>query len=301
MNDYVAIKSSHIVIIGLGLMGGSLALALRGKCQKIEAVDPDENVVTYAQQNGIVDFASTKFYEEISLNDIIILAASVKTILTLLDHLTEYHHGTPVVLDLGSTKAEIVSKMNELPERFDPIGGHPMCGKEKSSIFHADANLFQGAIFALTPLQRTSDRACSLAEQLVMAVGANPLWIEADTHDRWVAATSHVPYLISNALVYVTPTDATPLIGPGFRSSTRLAGSSIQMMGDILETNRLNVLTSLRRFQEHLKVLEDLLDSTNYDLLTQTLESGAQRYYSSMIIDQDAENKDLNLEHRINE
>jgi len=301
MSDFKSIESSQIVIIGLGLMGGSLALALHGKCQKIEAIDPNENVIEYARQNGIVDFVSTKFYEEISLSDMIILATPVKTILTLLDHLTNCHHGTPVVLDLGSTKVEIVSKMNALPERFDPIGGHPMCGREKSSVFHAEANLFQGATFALTPLQRTSERACSLAEQLVLTVGANPLWIDADTHDRWVAATSHLPYLISNALAYVTPTEATPLIGPGFRSSARLAGSSIQMMGDILETNRLNILAGLRRFQVHLKVLEDLLASTDYGLLTQMLESGAQRYYSSMLVDRDAENQDKNLEYRINE
>ena len=289
MNNHESIRSLRIVIFGLGLMGGSLALALRGRCKKIEAIDPNENVIIYARQNRIVDYASTIVYKEISQCDLIILAAPVKTILTILEQLPDHHKGTPVVLDLGSTKKEIASKMNTLPERFDPIGGHPMCGKVESSLFHAEASLYQGATFALTPLQRTKDRARSIAEQLVLTIGANPLWIDPETHDRWVAATSHVPYLISNALAYVTPEEATPLVGPGFRGSSRLAGSSINMMKDILETNRDNVLTSLRRVQSHLNVLENLLESNDFVQLCQMLESGAQRYYSLISMDRESD------------
>ena len=168
--------------------------------------------------------------------------------------------------------------MADLPDRFDPLGGHPMCGKEKGSLANADAALFSGATFALTPLERTSPKALGLAGELVAAVGAQPLVIDAGTHDCWVAATSHLPYLVANALAGVTPLDARPLIGSGFRSTARLAPSSLTMMLDILATNRENVLEALERFRSAIDVLEAGLRSDPPDRLGEELAAGALNY-----------------------
>ena len=204
-----------------------------------------------------------------------LLAAPVRTIIRLLGDLSRIHPGNPIVLDLGSSKVEILGAMQSLPVRFDPLGGHPMCGKEKSGMAAADPELFRQRPFVFTRLERTSARACHVAEQIAQAVGATPRWMDAETHDRWVAATSHLPYLVSSALASATPVEAAPLAGPGFQSTSRLAAQPPALMLDVLSTNRDNVLAGLRRFRTCLDRLESLLETDNLSDLQSALAEGA--------------------------
>jgi prephenate dehydrogenase len=180
-------------------------------------------------------------------------------------------------MDLGSTKAEIVRAMGDLPDRFDPLGGHPMCGKEKLSLSNADADIYKGATFAFCPLQRTSDKARGLAGEMTRAVGANPLWIDAETHDEWTASTSHFPYLLSAMLLLSTPLEANPLIGPGFKSTTRLASTPSSMMLDVLETNRAGLMTAFNRFQEQMDRIGVLLADGERSALKDLMDQAAMR------------------------
>jgi prephenate dehydrogenase len=271
--DPIPLSEAKIAILGLGLMGGSLAMALQGKCTLLVGADPQARAVAQATERKIVDQAASDPREILPEANVVILAAPVRAILQLLDQLPDLHPGEAVVLDLGSTKSHITQAMRALPERFDPMGGHPMCGKEKSSLEHAEKSLYQDAAFALTPLERTSQRAHSLVLQIVQAIGAHPLWLEPAEHDRWVAATSHMPFLLASALVAATPAEAASLIGPGYLSVTRLADSSNQMMMDILATNRVNILTALNRFQEKVQELSDLLAGKDDERLAQILSS----------------------------
>ncbi|MDV7397364.1 prephenate dehydrogenase/arogenate dehydrogenase family protein, partial [Arthrospira platensis SPKY1] len=116
-------------------------------------------------------------------------------------------------LDLCSTKTEILAAMDRLPANFDPIGGHPMCGKETSGLENADPAIYREAPFAIVPLERTSPAALALTGELIQTIGARPLLLDPATHDAWTAATSHFPYLLTAALVLSTPPDAAPLIG----------------------------------------------------------------------------------------
>ncbi len=272
----------RVAILGLGLMGGSLALALRGKCRALLGVDPDPAVVQLALERRVVDSASVNPRELLPQAELVILAAPVGAILSILSRLPELHPGPAIVLDLGSTKRAIVQAMGSLPGRFDPLGGHPMCGKEQASLANAEADLFQDAPFALTPLERSSPQARQVAEQLVRAVGARPRWIDAETHDRWVAATSHLPYLFANTLAGVTPLEAGPLVGPGLRSTTRLAPASLTMMVDILSTNRDNVLAEMQRFRQALQELENSLQAEDMEALRLQLTRGAASYAALM-------------------
>jgi len=271
------LPACRIVIAGLGLMGGSLAMALRGKCQALWGIDPDPATRDMAVNWGIVDEAGAEAGEILAQADLLILAAPVQAILEWLEILPGLIPGELMVLDLGSTKMEITRAMETLPSRFDTLGGHPMCGKEKSTLAHAEATLFQGAQFAFTPLARTSWKLRRLAEDIARVVGAMPLWIDPQTHDAWAAFTSHLPFLMANALAYITPQETRPLIGPGFRSTTRLAGSSLAMMTGILTTNRENVLASLSRLQDHLAVLETCLQDEDWLELMSYLAAGAER------------------------
>jgi prephenate dehydrogenase len=271
------LKNARVAILGLGLMGGSLALALRGKCSLLAGMDRDAGTLEKAISLNVVDQASIDAGQILPQADLVILAMPVRAILSYLVNLPELHPGSPVVLDLGSTKNEITVSMERLPARFDPIGGHPMCGKEKSSLEYADASIYQGAPFALTPLPRTTRKARNLAEEMVQAIGAHPVWIDAGTHDRWVASTSHLPYLLACALAAATPQETAPLIGSGYRSTSRLAASSVEMMMDILETNREPVLAALDRFRSQIDFLQGALAHSQENRLGDWLAENSRR------------------------
>ena len=268
----------RVAIVGLGLMGGSLALALRGKCKEILAVDTDPATIQQARQRFIVDQISGSPAEILPQADIIVLAAPVRTILALIPQLPDWHSGSPLVIDLGSTKTDICAAFAQLPGRFRTVGGHPMCGKEFSSLAYADRQLYQLATFALCRLPASDEAACTLAEALVRAVGANPIWMEAENHDQAVAATSHMPFLLANALAAVIPPHAAVLTGPGLRSSTRLAGTSLRMMQDVLLTNRQAVLAALTQLQNRLDLVSELLSSKQDDALLSALAEGESAY-----------------------
>lgn len=274
-NGFGQLSGSRVAIVGLGLMGGSLAMALRGHCRELIGIDPDPETLALAGQKGVVDRLGDRPEGLLEAADVIVLAAPVRAILKILYQLPAWHPGEPVVLDLGSTKVEIVRAMGALPARFDPLGGHPMCGKERTSIKAADARLFREQLFAFIPLARTTGRARRLAGQLAAAVGARSIWIEAGAHDRWVAATSHLPYLLASALSASTPLECAPLVGPGFRSTSRVASTSPEVMLDALITNRSNLLEALGRYQTRLDNLEAWLETGDWPDLLQALNEGA--------------------------
>ncbi len=266
-----------VAIVGLGLMGGSLALALRGKCAGLLGVDHNPAVVEQAAAIGLADQLSANPAELLPRASVIVLATPVSVILQLLEDLPRLQPGAAVVLDVGSIKQAVVQKMAALPQRFDPLGGHPMCGKERSSLDEAEAELYRGAPFALTPLERTGPKARQVAEGLVRAIGARPVWLEAGEHDAIVAATSHLPYLTAAALAGITPPHSAALVGPGFRSTTRLAETPLAIMLDILRFNRANILPGLRRLQRQVDYWCRLLEEEDYAALAAELEQAARR------------------------
>ena len=276
--DGFSLQDSTIVIIGLGLMGGSLALALRGHCQALYGVDSDEATVELALSKNIVDRADIDPARLLPQADLLVLAAPVPAILTLLRKLPDLIPNRCIVLDLGSTKRLIVEKMSELPDRFDPIGGHPICGKEKLSLEYAEAGLYQSAPFVLTALGRSTLRAREALEQLIHAIGAIAVWMDPTEHDRVLAYTSHLPFLISSALVAVlaaapvAPHKISMLAGPGLRSASRLAATPSSMMLGVLESNRENVLAAIDLLQNEMAAFESALSSKDSDKLLDLLD-----------------------------
>jgi prephenate dehydrogenase len=254
------LDSLNVGIVGLGLMGGSLALALAGKCRRRIGLDSDPGADRAAMDRKAVDELALHLPDLVAKSDLIILAAPVRTILAMLKELSEIRPpegASRVVIDIGSTKSEIMQAMEGLREEYDPLGGHPICGREVQGIRYAEAAIYENAPFVLTPISRTTPRAMAIGRALVKVLGAHPLELSAADHDTLVASTSHLPHLAAVALAQTACRlpSASTLIGPGFRDTSRLAASNLEMMTDILLTNREHVLQALEEYIHRLEAL----------------------------------------------
>jgi prephenate dehydrogenase len=278
MEDGFSLAEARIGIIGLGLMGGSLALALQGKCAALYGMDADPATLELARARKLVDRAESDPAKLISQADLVILATPVPIIIDVLRKLPGLNQTACVVLDLGSTKTEILRAMAALPEQFEPIGGHPICGKEKLGLEHADGHLFANAAFVLTPLPRTTLRARRAAEQIISVIGARKIEMNAEEHDRILALTSHLPFLLASALALSTPQEFAPLTGTGFKSTSRLAGTPSSLMLGVLESNRENILDALAGFQKQLSEIQCALRGNNFVSLENILGQSQAAY-----------------------
>jgi prephenate dehydrogenase len=267
-------------------MGGSLAMALveRSLCREVVGIARRAESVREAMAWGAVHRATTDLTEGVADADVIVLATPVRTVLSHIRQLSTMPLGPCLLLDLGSTKGNIVAAMEELPPPVQPVGAHPMCGKEKAGLSAAEPTLYEGAPWVLVPLPRTAPGALALARELAIAVGGRPLVIDADRHDRLVAAVSHLPYSLAVALMLTTIEMGAedelvwPLAASGFRDTSRLAASDVTMMLDILLTNRVAIGDILRRASAHLDRLADLLAAGDEDgLYTLLLAAHDQR------------------------
>lgn len=279
-----ALDESVFAVVGLGLMGGSLALALRARaaCKGIVAVERDAATRAQALARRIVDEASADL-ALVSSADIIVLATPVRTIMTQLPQIGQAARAGAIVLDLGSTKREITRAMGTLPAPIQPIGGHPMCGKEASGLAAADASLFRNAVFVLTPLARTSPQTLDTARSLVETLGALPVVLDPVEHDRIVAAISHLPFVLASALMTTVDELARDddlffkLAAGGFRDTSRLAASDTPMMSDVLLTNSENVVRVMRDYARDLTVLADVIDRKDETALQALLDRAAAK------------------------
>lgn len=271
-------QTEHLAVIGLGLMGGSMAMALRDRAETITGMDLDPAGRAYALKNGIVDHATDDLYDAVSEADTVILAAPVRIIAEMLNRrIGSYLRSNTLLIDLGSTKHDICEAMGKLPVGINAIGGHPMTGKEHSGIEAADADLYINAPFVLCPTRRTTPATRVRALDFIRALQANPIEMDADRHDKIVAGISHLPYILSACMVATVSKEAQKddafweLAAGGFRDTSRLAASDIRMMGDIMSTNTRAIATLLAQFRVQLATLETMLISGDHEHLIESL------------------------------
>ena len=259
----------RLAIIGLGLIGGSLGLALkRAKLEDLEIVgfDPQWGVAGRARKLGAIDRQARRAASAVEDAAVVIIATPISQVAAVLEEIAPALGAGTVVTDTASTKREVVRWAGELlPDEVAFVGGHPIAGKEQAGLAAADAELFQGRAWALTPSARAPEGAIKTVESLVTLVGARPVFIDAEEHDSYLAAVSHLPLVLSMALFSVASgSQAWPelaeLAGPGFRDATRLASSSPDLSHDICLTNRENLLHWLDRFGEELRRFRDLIE-----------------------------------------
>ncbi|MGQ9902971.1 MAG: prephenate dehydrogenase [Anaerolineae bacterium] len=273
---------SSICIVGLGLMGASLALAVRSHYTYITGVARRAETVREALARGIVDAATTSFEDGVAGADMVILATPVRKIIAQIGDLAGAAKAGAVITDLGSTKSQIIHAMNQLPDHLRAVGSHPMCGKEITGLDAADADLYRGKTWILTRSTRTDDDAFAAVRTLAENAGAITLELDAARHDLLVAFASHLPYALAVALV--TATEQASLNDPalwqvtasGFRDTSRVAASDVTMMIDILLTNADAVTGAIRDFQFSLDQLTALIERRDEAGLRAYLTAAAQ-------------------------
>lgn len=245
----VNLAEARVAVIGLGLMGGSLGLALRQRslCREVVGLVRRAETGRQAEALGAVDWATTEPEAVLPEANLVIFATPVRSLLAqLTDYVNLYRPGA-IITDLGSTKQEIVRVMDRLPHHLRPIGSHPMCGKEQPGLDAADANLYVGAPWILTPSPRTDPAATQLVGELAEAIGCRLRVLDAARHDWLIATVSHLPYALATTLMatalQVAAADETvwDVAATGFRDTSRVAAGSVEMWLDILLTNRVAV------------------------------------------------------------
>ena len=259
-----------ICIVGIGLMGASFAMALRaaGDTRHIVGISRSEETRNKALARGIVDVATTDLAEGVRDADIVILCTPVQLLIQQIGQLATLCKPGAMITDMGSTKTEIVKALDALPEHLFAIGSHPMCGKETAGIDVAEATLYQGAPWVLTRSRRTNDETFSTIKALAEKVGAIPREIPVEQHDVLLSFASHLPYVLSTALVSTTDQFAISqnmpqvwqVMAGGYRDTSRVAASDVTMWLDILLTNRSAILNAVRDFQFNLDQFAAMLE-----------------------------------------
>lgn len=265
-----------LVIFGVGLIGGSVALALKKRPDAPFIVGVGRSIESLEQAKalGVIDAIcspdekQTNIHAACSNADMILIAAPVAQTKAILQSIKPYLNAHTVITDAGSTKGDVLAAAREaLGEKFNQfVGGHPIAGAEKSGVTAAQADLFIGKNVVLTPTPETNQDAASRAMQMWRDCGAKVSEMPAETHDGIFAAVSHLPHLLAFALVneIANRPNAAQLFGfaaSGFRDFTRIAGSHPEMWRDIALANKTALLGEISAYEKQLSHLKQLLES----------------------------------------
>ena len=265
-----------LAVFGVGLIGGSLAMALRksNACEKIVGCSRSAKHLERALELGVIDEFTLDPAEAVTDADMILLAVPLGAMQPLLEKIAGHLAPGAVVTDAGSSKASVVAAaekaFGEVPEYFVP--GHPIAGREKSGVEAALADLFVDHKVILTPLANTSSNAVERVTRMWEAAGAKVQTLGVEQHDKVLAATSHLPHVVAYSLVEtVSKTDCVDQIfeyaAGGFRDSSRVASSDPVMWRDVCIENREAILDSVAEFQSNLAELRTLIENSDADAL----------------------------------
>lgn len=288
------ISFSRIVIVGVGLMGGSVGLAAkqRGIARTVVGIEPCRDRLDTALERGIVDTGATDLREGLLLDDrgpdphlpeLIVIGTPVGQVVRTASEimtLLRRRRCRPNVLitDLGSTKETICDRLNKLDEgpfhrgcRF--IGSHPIAGKERSGPENAEGDLFEKRLTVLSPSSSICDLDVGRLSSFWRRLGSAVVCVSPEEHDRILARTSHLPHLLSAMLAEMLQDGDRPYTGSGFRSTTRLASGIPSLWRDIVSNNPKAILEAIRRFEAGLAALREDIENENWDGLALFLES----------------------------
>lgn len=263
----------RVAILGLGLMGGSLGMALKARARTGEAAEMEvigwnrtRRRCKEAIERGVVDSVADSIEDAASGADLVVVATPVSTIADLLLQAASVAPDDAVLTDVGSVKGSIVEAVEaELPAGRHFVGGHPMCGSELAGLDAARSDLYEGATWVLTPTERTDSKAFGRLQVLIKLVGARVVTVDPYTHDEFVAVVSHLPHLVAASLLNVAAAQDSQtggllqLAAGGFRDVTRIASGNPNMWSDICRANRDAICTSLNLLSKQIDELRSAI------------------------------------------
>ncbi|OGN97116.1 MAG: hypothetical protein A2Z77_06070 [Chloroflexi bacterium RBG_13_51_36] len=272
-NDSLALRCYNdavlVAIIGLGLIGGSIGLALRqgGKRSKWEIVGYSrrQESVTNALSLGVIDRGETNLEDAAKQAEFVIIATPVLAVKEIFSKIAPHLRSGCIVTDVGSTKVQIMKWAAEiLPPKVDFIGGHPMAGRETYGIQAARSTLFQGCTHCLTPSEKASPKSIDTVIGMVKKLGAIPIFMDAQEHDNLVAGISHLPMVLSVALVSLTTDNPSwskmsKLAASGYHDLTRLASGNPEVNAHICLSNQEAIVNWMDKFSQELERYRQLV------------------------------------------
>jgi len=275
---------SKVTIIGLGLIGGSLAWALKKSEQvgEVFGVDLDGGAIDYAIHKGIIDNGSTEIENGIKHSEVVVIATYVGIIPKIARSVAAFTSPGTIITDVGSVKAHIVKQIEgSLPLHLHFVGGHPIAGTERSGIWVANFRLFKEKRCILTPTERTHPEALSKIKALWEAVGARVFLMDVETHDRIFGFVSHLPHAVAYALVNSVasvkdPANILDFAGGGLKDYIRIGGSSPNMWSDIFLTNKGNVLGAIDIFKGILEKIRGMIEKEDVEGLKEEFKKSVE-------------------------
>jgi prephenate dehydrogenase len=254
-----------VSVLGVGLIGGSIGLAAKEHVEGAEVVgfgrDPER--LRLALERGAIDRAAATHEEAVEGAELCFACAPVGALPELVRAALDASGEDTLVTDVGSTKQDLVSRTPD--PRF--VGGHPIAGAETAGVEHARADLFQNAVWYLTPHEQSGGLLYERLHRFVVELGARPVAVDAETHDRLVAVFSHLPHVLANVLASQAAArlseqgEALRHVGPSFRDMTRVAGANTAIWGDIYRSNRAAIVEEIRGFRRELDEVERRLEA----------------------------------------
>ena len=266
----------RIAVVGLGLIGGSIALAARERLgAEVRGWDLNPASASRARSLGVVDSATRSIEEALEGSEAAFVAAPVDVLPELVGAVLARASGDCLVTDVGSTKRSVVGAIDD--SRF--VGGHPLAGAELSGVEHARADLFAGATWYLTPGSSTAPATVRGVAQLVTELGATAKQLDAEVHDRLMAAVSHLPHVFANVLLsHALESGVTDATGPSFRDATRVAGANPALWSAIFEENRDELIAAINDAIERLEDFRDRLRRQDRAAVRQWCEEAADNH-----------------------
>ncbi|MBM4018588.1 MAG: prephenate dehydrogenase [Planctomycetes bacterium] len=253
---------NQVTIIGVGLIGGSLGLALKagGLARRVVGVGHRQASLDDARRSGAADETTLDPAAGVRESDLVVLATPVGLFPEILSRIAPALAPGAVVIDVGSTKVRVVADMEErVPEGCSCVGCHPIAGSEHRGVAFARADLLRGAVCVVTPTRRSPPDALRRVVETWEGVGMTVRTLSPQEHDRLLAEVSHLPHVVAAALVRAASAEAEPLVGPGWADTTRIAGGDPALWRDILMSNSGEVAAALERFQGMLAAFRSTL------------------------------------------
>ena len=255
----------RVAVLGVGLIGGSIGLAAKEHVADAEVVGygRDAERLELARERGAIDRAATSIEDAVEGAQLCFACAPVGALPALVRAALDASGDDTLVTDVGSTKQDLVSRTPH--PRF--VGGHPIAGAETAGVEHARADLFQDAVWYLTPHEQSGGLLYERLHRFLVDLGAQPVAVDAETHDRVVAVFSHLPHVLANVLASQAAArlseqgDALRHVGPSFRDMTRVAGANTAMWSDIYRSNRAAIVEEIRGFRRELDEVERRLEA----------------------------------------